>query len=116
MPTPDVPSLPAPGYPRGLVVVLGVAGSLVAVLALRELAWLLAPVSLAFMIVLLVHPLHARLRTQRLPSWLALPLLLVAIYAGYVARLIARTVAPTRWAVAVSRDGSDPRSAERIWS
>ena len=51
MPTPEVPSLPAASYPRRLVVVLGVAGSLVALLALRELAWLLAPVSLAFMIV-----------------------------------------------------------------
>lgn len=81
MSTPDAPSLPASGFPRGLTVVLGVAGALVALLALRELAWLLAPVSLAFMIVLLVHPLHARLRTQRIPSWLALLLLLVAIYA-----------------------------------
>ena len=91
MPTPEVPNLPAASYPSGLVVVLGVAGSLVALLALRELAWLLAPVSLAFIIVLLVHPLHARLRTQRLPSWLALLLLLVAIYAvviGLVAVLV----------------------------
>ena len=91
MPTPEVPNLPAASYPRGLSVILGVAGALVALLALRELAWLLAPVSLAFMIVLLVHPLHARLRTQRLPSWLALLLLLVAIYAvviGLVAVLV----------------------------
>jgi hypothetical protein len=33
MPTPEVPSLPAASYPRGLVVVLGVADSLVALLA-----------------------------------------------------------------------------------
>lgn len=91
MSTPEVPSLPAPGFPRGLTVILGVAGVLIALLALRELAWLLAPVSLAFMIVLLLHPLHARLRTTRLPSWLALVLLLIAIYAvviGLVAVLV----------------------------
>jgi predicted PurR-regulated permease PerM len=33
------------------------------------------------MIVLLVHPLHARLRTRKFPSWLALLVLLVVIYA-----------------------------------
>jgi AI-2 transport protein TqsA len=81
MSTPEVSSMPTPGFPRGLTVILGVAGALIALLALRELAWLLAPVSLAFMIVLLVHPLHARLRIRRFPSWLALLLLLVAIYA-----------------------------------
>ena len=81
MSDPPAPSLPAPGFPRGLTVVLGVAGALVALLALRELAWLLAPVSLALMIVLLVHPLHARLRTRKFPSWLALLVLLVVIYA-----------------------------------
>jgi len=50
--------------PRGLVVVLGTTGLLVSVLALRELSGVVAPVLLALVVVIGVHPLTGALRRR----------------------------------------------------
>ena len=67
--------------PRGLIVLLGMTGLLVSVLALQQFASILAPVLLALILVIGVHPLTAILRRRRVPMWLAVTVTLVTVLA-----------------------------------
>src|SRR6185312_7982735 len=67
------PNAAAPRWlmPRGLIVLLGMTGLLVSVLALQQFASILAPVLLALVLVIGVHPLTGILRRRGVPLWLA---------------------------------------------
>jgi AI-2 transport protein TqsA len=67
--------------PRGLIVLLGMTGLLVSVLALQQFASILAPVLLALILVIGVHPLTAILRRRGVPMWLAVTVTLVTVLA-----------------------------------
>ena len=64
--------------PRGLILVVAAAGILVAVLAIRQFADIVAPVLLALVLVIAVYPLTGYLCRRGLPKWLASTLTLVA--------------------------------------
>ncbi len=70
--------------PRGLIVVLAVTGLLVSVLALREFASIIAPVLLALILVIGVHPLTGILRRRGAPMWLAVTVTLITLVAVIV--------------------------------
>ena len=82
--------------PRTLVILLQLAAAVVVAGGIRAAAWLVAPVFLALVIVITVHPVHARLRARGLPSWAATTLLVLAVYgvlvvlAGVVVVSVAR--------------------------
>ena len=82
--------------PRTLVILLELAAAVVVAGGIRAAAWLVAPVFLALVIVVTVHPVHARLRARGLPSWAATILLVLAVYgvllvlAGVVVVSVAR--------------------------
>jgi AI-2 transport protein TqsA len=67
--------------PRGLIVVLAVTGVLVSVLAMREFASIVAPVLLALILVIGVHPLTGVLRRRGVPMWLAVTTTLITLVA-----------------------------------
>lgn len=68
---------------------------MIVVAGLRELSFLIGPVFLAAVIVLLVHPLHDRMRRRGVPKTAALLLLLLAIYGVIlvIAAIIAFSIA-----------------------
>jgi AI-2 transport protein TqsA len=70
--------------PRGLIVVLAATGVLVSVLALREFASIVAPVLLALILVIGVHPLTGLLRRHGVPMWLAVTTTLITLVAAIV--------------------------------
>ena len=63
-----------------MMILVSAAAGLVVILGLRELAWLAAPILLALVIVVLVHPLHGWLRRRQVPPPVALGALLLVIY------------------------------------
>ena len=77
----SVETTPPGAIPRGLVVVLGLTGLLVSTLALQQFSSILAPVLLALVLVIGVHPLTGILRRRGLPQWLAATITLVAVLA-----------------------------------
>ncbi|MGE3288107.1 MAG: AI-2E family transporter [Pseudonocardia sp.] len=83
-PSEDVPaassadSAPA-AMPRGLVVVLGLTGLLVSTLALKQFSAIVAPVLLALILMIGVHPLTGILRRRGVPQWLAASITLVTV-------------------------------------
>lgn len=97
------PAGPTVQLPRTLVILLELAAAVVVAGGIRTAAWLVAPVFLALVIVITVHPVQARLRAWGLPSWAATILLVLAVYgvlvvlAGVVVVSVARlaTLLPT---------------------
>ena len=67
-----VPADPPPVVPRGVIVLLGMAGAVVTVAGLRGVADIIGPVFLALMLTVTVSPLTAWLRRHRLPGWVAM--------------------------------------------
>ena len=70
---------PRSRLPRGLILVLALAGILVSVLAIRQFAEIVGPVLLALVLVVAVYPLTGYLQRRGLPKWLASTLTLVAV-------------------------------------
>jgi AI-2 transport protein TqsA len=71
--------------PRGLLVLLSMAGVVVAVAGLRSASGIVGPAFLALMIVITIHPLLAWLQRHRVPGWLAVFLTMLVAYASLVA-------------------------------
>jgi len=76
---PEGVSAPSSRLPRGLVLVLAVAGMLVAALAVQQFAAIVAPAVLALVLVIAVHPLTGALRRRGLPMWLAVTITVIVV-------------------------------------
>lgn len=70
---------PRPVLPAPVVTLLGLAGAVVVLGGLRTAAGVAAPVLLAFVIAIAVHPVQAWLR-RRLPGWAAVTLTVLLTY------------------------------------
>ena len=79
MTTANDTAAPRSRLPRGLILVLALAGILVSVLAIRQFAEIVGPVLLALVLVVAVYPLTGYLQRRGLPKWLASTLTLVAV-------------------------------------
>ena len=66
--------------PRGSIVLVTIAGLVVAVAGIKSIASLLGPVFLALMLVVAVHPVQGWLRRKGLPRWVAFLAVLLAVY------------------------------------
>ncbi|TNC29138.1 AI-2E family transporter [Amycolatopsis alkalitolerans] len=67
--------------PRTVVILLGFAAATVTVAGMRAVAWLLAPVLLALVIVIAIAPVRRGLRRHGFPGWAATVVLLLLVYA-----------------------------------
>ncbi|MGY1693957.1 AI-2E family transporter [Geodermatophilus sp. SYSU D00814] len=80
--------LPAPaaapaepgGLPRWLVLLVGAAAATIAVAGVREIAWLVAPVLLALVVVVALMPVQRWLLRHRVPRWAAASVLLLLVW------------------------------------
>jgi AI-2 transport protein TqsA len=81
----------AAGLPRWLLLLIGAATATVAVAGLRAVAWLVAPVFLALVVVIALAPVQGWLRRVGVPSWLATTVLLLLVWTvllAFVALLV----------------------------
>ena len=77
----EVEVTPAWQLPRWLLIIVGVAATLVAALGVRAFASVLGPVFLALVLSIAVHPLRELAARRRLPSWLGAIFSLIGVYA-----------------------------------
>ena len=83
------PSTPA--IPRWLLLLVGLAAATIAVAGLRAVAWLVAPVFLALVVVVALAPVQGWLRRIGVPRWLATTVLLILVWTvllAFVALLV----------------------------
>ena len=103
VPGPPGPVTRAVVLPRTLIILLQLAAAVIVIGGIRTASWLVGPVFLALVIVITVHPVHARLHARGLPGWVATTLLVLVVYgvlvvlAGVVVVSLARlaTLLPT---------------------
>jgi AI-2 transport protein TqsA len=67
--------------PRAVAVVVFLAATVVASAGVAAAAWLVGPVFLSLVLVIMVYPLFGRMTRAGWPRWLAVAVLVVAIYA-----------------------------------
>ncbi|HLM06735.1 MAG TPA: AI-2E family transporter [Blastococcus sp.] len=83
---------PGPGgVPRWLLLLVGMAAATVAVAGVRAVAWLVAPVLLALVVVVAMAPIQSWLRRIGVPRWMATSVLLLLVWTtllAFVALLI----------------------------
>ena len=70
-----------PAFPRGLIILLGIAAALVVALGMRQFSNILGPVFMALVLSIAVHPVHRLAARYHLPAWLGMILSLIAVYA-----------------------------------
>jgi AI-2 transport protein TqsA len=84
--------------PRAVLVLLGVAGAVVAAAGLRSAAGIVGPAFLALTIVITIHPLLAWLQRHHLPGWLAVTLTILVTYAALLSLAAALALSVARLA------------------
>jgi AI-2 transport protein TqsA len=80
------------GVPRWLLVLVGAAAATIAIAGLKAVAWLVAPVFLALVVVVALAPVQGWLQRLGVPRWLATTVLLILVWAvllAFVALLVA---------------------------
>jgi AI-2 transport protein TqsA len=80
VPDPPGPVTRVVVLPRTLIILLQLAAAVIVIGGVRTASWLVGPVFLALVIVITVHPVHARLRSRGLPGWVATTLLVLVVY------------------------------------
>ena len=70
----------ASGVPRGVIVLLGMAGAVVTVAGLRSVSHIIGPVFLALMLTVTASPLSTWLRRHGTPVWAAAAALMATVY------------------------------------
>jgi predicted PurR-regulated permease PerM len=81
-----------------VVVLVGIAAAVVAVLGMRTMADLLGPAFLALVLTLAAHPLRGWFERRGLPGWAGTAIALVAVYAALLALTVSLVVAGARLA------------------
>jgi AI-2 transport protein TqsA len=79
------------GLPRWLVLLLGGAAATVAIAGVRSIAWLIAPIMLALVVVIALLPVQRFLLRHGWPRWASAVVLLVLVWAvllGFVTLLV----------------------------
>ncbi|OHV48775.1 AI-2E family transporter [Pseudofrankia sp. BMG5.37] len=83
---------PTGSLARPIVILLGLASLAVATAGMRAFRSALGPAFLALVLVVMVHPLQARLRRRGVPGWVGIVVMMTTIYAilvGLAAALVA---------------------------
>jgi predicted PurR-regulated permease PerM len=81
----------ASSVPRWVLLLVGLAAATIGIAGLRAIAWLVAPVFLALVVVVALAPIQGWLRRIGVPRWLATTVLLVLVWAvllAFVALLV----------------------------
>ena len=84
--------------PRAVLVLVGMAGVVVAAAGLRGAAGIVGPAFLALTIVITIHPLLAWLQRHHLPGWLAVTLTMLVAYTALLALAAALVLSVARLA------------------
>jgi predicted PurR-regulated permease PerM len=94
------------GLPRALVLLLGAAAVVVVVAGIQAIAWLIAPVFMALVIVIAVAPVQSRLQRKGWPAWATTLVLVVLVYAVLVVLALGIMVSIARLATEVPKYAS----------
>jgi AI-2 transport protein TqsA len=84
--------------PRGLMILLGVAAAVIAILGIRSAAGIIGPAFLALVLTIAVHPLRGYVTRLGLPGWLGEVVGIVGVYLLLLGTSVAVVLAVARFA------------------
>lgn len=84
--------------PRGLIVLGGLAATVIVVAGLRTASGLIGPIFLALVLTIVVHPVRRWLSRHRVPDWAATLICIITVYALVVGLTAALVVSGARFA------------------
>ncbi|GAA5033571.1 AI-2E family transporter [Actinopolymorpha pittospori] len=95
----------ARGLPRGLVLLLGAAATVVVVAGLKGIAGIVAPAFLALVLTIGFHPLRGWLRRRGLPGWVVTILMMMVVYSVLLGLAVGLALAIARFATLLTTYG-----------
>lgn len=84
--------------PRGLMILLGVAAAVIAILGIRSAAGIIGPTFLALVLTIAVHPLRGYTTRMGLPGWLGELVGIIGVYVLLLGTSVAVVLAVARFA------------------
>jgi AI-2 transport protein TqsA len=84
--------------PRGLIVMGGLAATVIVVAGMKTASGLIGPIFLALVLTIVVHPVRRWLSRHRVPDWAATLICIVTVYALVVGLSVALVVSGARFA------------------
>jgi AI-2 transport protein TqsA len=95
----DTASAESPRWmpPRALMILIGLAAAFIVIAGMRTLQDLIAPVFLALVLTIVVHPIR-RVISRRMPDWAATVVCLVVMYAVLLGLALAIAISAARFA------------------
>jgi predicted PurR-regulated permease PerM len=84
--------------PRGVVLLVGAAAATIAVTGVRATADIVAPIFLALVLTVLVHPLRGRLARAHVPGWAASMVCVAIVYSIFVGLTVSLAISAARFA------------------
>jgi predicted PurR-regulated permease PerM len=85
-------------FPRWLIILLGIAATVLAVAGFRSAAEIITPIFLALMLVIAVHPVLSWARAHGAPQWLAVTLALLVLYTIVIGLVVTLGISVARLA------------------
>ncbi len=86
------------GLPRGVVIVVGIAAGVVTLAGIRSVASIIAPIFLAVVLIITVHPLRGWLLRKGCPGWLATLMVILGVYAILIGLAVSFVIGVARFA------------------
>jgi AI-2 transport protein TqsA len=84
--------------PRGLLLLLGAAATVIVLAGLRAVGEIVGPAFLALVLTVLLHPARGWLKSKHLPGWVASTVCILSVYAILIGLAAALVVATGRFA------------------
>jgi predicted PurR-regulated permease PerM len=84
--------------PRGVLVLVGLAAAIVAVMGIRSASGFLGPIILALVLVIVVSPITGWLQRKGVPGWLAATVSIVTVYLVLIGMILSLVVSVARLA------------------
>lgn len=91
------------GPPRALLIMLGLAATVVAVAGLKAVGDIIAPTFLALTLVITIHPLQKWLVAHRIPKWIAAATCLLILYVVVLGLMASLTLSIAQLAIQMPR-------------
>lgn len=92
------PATPGHGYPRAVVLLVGLAAGGVVVFGLRQLSGIVGPAFLALVLAVAVQPLSSAIARRGIPRWVGTTAALTTVYAALIGFTVALTLAVAQFA------------------
>lgn len=74
--------------PRGFIIVVGLAAGVVVLAGMREVSGIVGPILMALALVVTVYPLRTWLQAKGAPAWVAVPVVVLGVYAVLIALVV----------------------------